>query len=726
MAEFKRIQMCSLLILLLQFTGAAIGQRPLFLSVRVGDEATLPCNSVRDDQDQCNGTTWFFRDSRGTAVLVEDGQIDEDAKAKSDRLRVTENCSLGIKKVTEEDAGGYGCRQFRSGEQRRGPGSYVYLSVVTMTEHQDNDEVTLNCSVVPYRRCDHRVKWLLQGRDVDKDHREIKTSQSPCSASVTFLSSLFSYTSRSELFTCEVTYRSNVWTFSPQSSGAAIGQRYLYLSVRVGDEATLPCNSVRDDQDQCNGTTWFFRDSGGTAVLVEDGQIDEDAKAKSDRLRVTENCSLGIKKVTEEDAGRYVCRQFRSGEQQRDPGSYVYLFVVTRAAIGQRYLSVRVGDEATLPCNSVRDDQDQCNGTTWFFSGSGGTAVLVEDGQIDEDAKAKSDRLRVTENCSLGIKKVTEEDAGGYGCRQFRSGEQRRGPGSYVYLSVVTMTEHQDNDEVTLDCSVVPYRRCDHRVKWLLQGRDVDKDHREIKTSQSPCSASVTFLTSLFSYTSRSELFTCEVTYRSNVWTFSPQSSGAAIGQRYLYLSVRVGDEATLPCNSVRDDQDQCNGTTWFFRDSGGTAVLVEDGQIDEDAKAKSDRLRVTENCSLGIKKVTEEDAGRYVCRQFRSGEQQRGPGSYVYLFVLTMTEHQDNDEVTLDCSVVPYRRCDHTVKWLLQGQDVDKDHREIKTSQSPCSASVTFLTSLFSYTTRSELFTCEVTYHSNVWTFSPQSSGAL
>ncbi|XP_033979729.1 uncharacterized protein LOC117477184 isoform X3 [Trematomus bernacchii] len=618
MAEFKRIQMCSLLILLLQFTGAAIGQRPLFLSVRVGDEATLPCNSVRDDQDQCNGTTWFFRDSRGTAVLVEDGQIDEDAKAKSDRLRVTENCSLGIKKVTEEDAGGYGCRQFRSGEQRRGPGSYVYLSVVTMTEHQDNDEVTLNCSVVPYRRCDHRVKWLLQGRDVDKDHREIKTSQSPCSASVTFLSSLFSYTSRSELFTCEVTYRSNVWTFSPQSSGAAIGQRYLYLSVRVGDEATLPCNSVRDDQDQCNGTTWFFRDSGGTAVLVEDGQIDEDAKAKSDRLRVTENCSLGIKKVTEEDAGRYVCRQFRSGEQQRDPGSYVYLFVVT-------------------------------------------------------------------------------------------------------------MTEHQDNDEVTLNCSVVPYRRCDHTVKWLLQGRDVDKDHRDIKTSQSTCSASVTFLTSLFSYTTRSELFTCEVTYRSNVWTFSPQSSGAAIGQRYL--SVRVGDEATLPCNSVRDDQDQCNGTTWFFSGSGGTAVLVEDGQIDEDAKAKSDRLRVTENCSLGIKKVTEEDAGGYGCRQFRSGEQRRGPGSYVYLSVVTMTEHQDNDEVTLNCSVVPYRLCDeHTVKWLLLGRDVDKDHREINTSQSPCSASVTFLSSLFSYTTRSELFTCEVTYdytgEGHQFPFSLQSSG--
>ncbi|KAI4789439.1 hypothetical protein KUCAC02_035244, partial [Chaenocephalus aceratus] len=73
-------------------------------------------------------------------------------------------------------------------------------------------------------------------------------------------------------------------------------------------------------------------------------------------------------------------------------------------------------------------------------------------------------------------------------------------------------TEHQGNDEVTLRCSVVSHGRCDHSVKWLLQGRDVDTDHREIKTSQSLCSASVTFLTSLFSYASRSKLFTCELT----------------------------------------------------------------------------------------------------------------------------------------------------------------------------------------------------------------------
>ncbi|XP_063757663.1 uncharacterized protein LOC134876583 isoform X2 [Eleginops maclovinus] len=145
--------------------------------------------------------------------------------------------------------------------------------------------------------------------------------------------------------------------------------------------------------------------------------------------------------------------------------------------------------------------------------------------KIHNDAKAKSDRLRVLKNCSLVIKKVTEEDAGRYTCRQFRSGQQQ-GPDSLVDLSVVTMTEHQDTDEVTLRCSVSTYGDCGLTVKWLFQGRDVDKDHREIKTSTSSCSASVTFQTSHFSNTSRSKLFTCAVTAGGNVHTFTPQSSG--------------------------------------------------------------------------------------------------------------------------------------------------------------------------------------------------------
>ncbi|XP_034059094.1 uncharacterized protein LOC117537825 isoform X2 [Gymnodraco acuticeps] len=221
MSEFRRIVMSSFLMLLLHFPAADLKR----YIVRPGDEVTLPCDYVMHDQDKCERTLWRFYDSPYPpgVRLFEDGQIHKGAKAKSDRLRVTEKCSLVIKKVTEEDAGFYSCSQFnRSGEQQ-GPDSDVILSVVSMTEYQVNDEVTLRCSVETDGWCDP-VKWLLQGRDVDKYQREIKTSQSPCSASVTFLTSHFSYTTRSELLSCEVTNgftgEEHLFPFSPQSSDA--------------------------------------------------------------------------------------------------------------------------------------------------------------------------------------------------------------------------------------------------------------------------------------------------------------------------------------------------------------------------------------------------------------------------------------------------------------------------------------------------------------------------
>ncbi|XP_051235771.1 uncharacterized protein LOC127351852 [Dicentrarchus labrax] len=175
-------------------------------------------------------------------------------------------------------------------------------------------------------------------------------------------------------------------------------------------------------------------------------------------------------------------------------------------------------------------------------------------------------------------------------------------------------------------------------------------------------------------------------------------------------LSVRVGGDVTLPCDNVIDGQQRCEYTTWLFSASGNTAAveLFELGR-NKDTNSKSDRLNVTAKCSLVIKKVTVEDVGRYTCRQFIS-EQQQGPDSVVYLSVITMTEHKDSDKVTLSCSVSTYERCTHTVKWLNEGQDLDKDNQEVKTSQSPCNVSVTFKTSHFIDTSNSNSLKCAVT----------------
>ncbi|XP_031722100.1 uncharacterized protein LOC116393700 [Anarrhichthys ocellatus] len=183
---------------------------------------------------------------------------------------------------------------------------------------------------------------------------------------------------------------------------------------------------------------------------------------------------------------------------------------------------------------------------------------------------------------------------------------------------------------------------------------------------------------------------------------------------RLFSAIVRDGDEVTLPCNSVIDDHKNCNSTEWLFTDSAEStgAKLVINGTIVEEANAKSDRLSVSENCSLVIKNVTEEDGGVYI---FSSGQQH----ALVHLAVFTLTEHEDNDEVTLNCSHTTYDQCVRTVKWLLHGQDVDEDNKDIKTSQSHCTVSLTFLTSYSSYTSRFNSFKCGVTEGDKVHQFS-------
>ncbi|XP_044025083.1 uncharacterized protein LOC122863060 isoform X2 [Siniperca chuatsi] len=210
MAEFKWISL--FLIAVLQFTAAE--KRPLLFTVRVGDEVTLPCDNVTDGERKCDGTEWLFFGSGNTAAvdLIYLGQIGERAKAKADRLSVTASCSLVIKKVTVKDVGYYYCLQLRS-EQQQGEGSEVLLSVVTMTEHEDPDKVTLNCSVLTYERCKHTAKWLYEGEDVAKDNKDLVTSQSLCRASVSFLTSHYIHTSRSNFLTCEVTVGNKVHLF---------------------------------------------------------------------------------------------------------------------------------------------------------------------------------------------------------------------------------------------------------------------------------------------------------------------------------------------------------------------------------------------------------------------------------------------------------------------------------------------------------------------------------
>uniref|UniRef100_A0A3B3IE64 Ig-like domain-containing protein n=1 Tax=Oryzias latipes TaxID=8090 RepID=A0A3B3IE64_ORYLA len=113
-------RMNSLLVLFVFFSTAA---SPLMtvMEVRDGDEVSLTCTGGRDFHDGCKSVTWIYDDStntvtlhsRKTVTLFEHGKIHKDAGSKSDRLNLSEDCSLVLKKITAEDEGRYSCRLSR-------------------------------------------------------------------------------------------------------------------------------------------------------------------------------------------------------------------------------------------------------------------------------------------------------------------------------------------------------------------------------------------------------------------------------------------------------------------------------------------------------------------------------------------------------------------------------------------------------------------------------------
>ncbi|XP_070782301.1 uncharacterized protein [Enoplosus armatus] len=185
-------------ILVLLFTAAVTQQKPpaFTVTVRVGDEVTLPCENVI----KCDRASWTVSRHTGATSreLVNLGQIIQD---KSNRLNVTENCSLVIKNVTVEDVGRYSCRQFRKSGRQKGSDANVVLSVINVDPYLGNDTVTFFCTVLSYDKCEHTVEWLYES-----NKEVLEPQQFTCAATVTLTTHPLNQDSNcTESLKCKVT-----------------------------------------------------------------------------------------------------------------------------------------------------------------------------------------------------------------------------------------------------------------------------------------------------------------------------------------------------------------------------------------------------------------------------------------------------------------------------------------------------------------------------------------
>ncbi|XP_040921014.1 uncharacterized protein LOC121200036 [Toxotes jaculatrix] len=330
MDEFRRIKMSLYLILVLHFTALTEQHSPSFI-IRHGGEITLPCENVTDDEDDCDDTDWVFNCSEQTSavVLVRSGQTDnsEISKSKSDRLSVAGNCALVIKNVTVKDVGCYTCRE--PGEQES-PGARVHLSVINITEQRSTDKVTLSCSVSTHGNCGHTVMWLFGGKDVDKDNNDLKTSQSECSANVSFTTSHFIYKSQNyELLKCAVkdgySGKEQQFPFSPPSSGK---------------NKRAPGN--KETRTNPEDWWWYIIPAVGlTALLITAVALVRWRKNKGDKTQTDENMA--------------------------DPEDGISYASISHTKMTNSEVRIRGGDYAVtystvkVPSSSAGDSTDPCN-----------------------------------------------------------------------------------------------------------------------------------------------------------------------------------------------------------------------------------------------------------------------------------------------------------------------------------------------------------------------------
>ncbi|XP_060907493.1 uncharacterized protein LOC132984643 isoform X1 [Labrus mixtus] len=288
MDEFKWIQISFILVTVLQLT-AGTGLSPLQDYVIVGDDVALACGNVIEDQSDCDSTTWTYSGPSNAAVeLITLGQIAENTTFESDRLSVTVNCSLVIKKVTKEDAGYFRCQQYKS-DRKVNPDAPVYLSVISMTEQRNGDEATLICSVSTSK--EHRVKWLFQGKNV-KEHQNARTSYSPCNASVTFPIHHYMYKSRYRSLECKVSvgHRGYLFSFRLQASA-----ENLVSGVYAGTNQTEPTTTVPKATDAVRAAQWrlIVVSVGLSALIITVVMVNVWTRTKGKQTRMDENVVNG-------------------------------------------------------------------------------------------------------------------------------------------------------------------------------------------------------------------------------------------------------------------------------------------------------------------------------------------------------------------------------------------------------------------------------------------------
>ncbi|RVE55921.1 hypothetical protein OJAV_G00230860 [Oryzias javanicus] len=336
------------------------------------------------------------------------------------------------------------------------------------------------------------------------------------------------------------------------------------------------------------------------------------------------------------------------------------------------HLYNRVGVDVLLPFNSDTSS-NQCSDVKWLYNHRRYSITeTLNTGKNIKRSLSRASRLSVSSNCSLLIRNINDEDAGRYTQRV-------RGKDALKHLHILNISSSPLDvyGRVNLTCSLRSYDEpgiCkQNSIIWVDESGSQLSEFR----GQTNC---VSVLT-VKHQRGNNKKFTCRFVQNDDVKT-SAVFVLTDISEKTEGLYQRVGDDVLLPCRA-KSSSSSCSIVNWEYqKDPSGTFIKeISKGKV-EQSSARASRLNMSRDCSLLIRNITDEDAGRYICSLLTWS----GPDASVFLNVLSISKDstevhpRGNGDITLQCSLNRYdtrKSCKkNSIIWLdetgsqLTGED--------------------------------------------------------
>ncbi|XP_078798808.1 uncharacterized protein LOC105358411 isoform X1 [Oryzias latipes] len=432
------------IILIFMLQSGGISGKNEELIKRVGEDVFLHCN-VDASSNQCSDIRWLYnRHSSTNTEEITNTENEDQSSARASRLSVSSDCSLLITNITDEDAGRYECKT------KSGSHAIVYLNILSISSSPSDvyGRVDLTCSLLcfGFSYCkQNSIIWMNEtGSQLSGNNPEFEgKKQTNCVSVLT----VKHQSGNNKRFTCKFVKDEEVKIDADYVLTDISGQtKHLYQ--RVGDDVLLPCGT-KSSSSSCSDVNWLYQKDPNAASITEvkNGNVVQ-SSARASRLSVSSDCSLLITNITDEDAGRFLCRLRNKNEFE------AYLNTLSNISGQTKHLYQRVGDDVLLPCRT-KSSSSSCSDVNWLYQKDPNAASITEvkNGNVVQSS-ARASRLSVSSDCSLLITNITDEDAGRFLCRLRNKNEFE------VYLNTLSISKDppevhpRGNGSVTLQCSL--------------------------------------------------------------------------------------------------------------------------------------------------------------------------------------------------------------------------------------------------------------------------------